>query len=133
MTKQQEREREEAREELRGFFKPGDTIYTVLRHRSASGMYRVIDAFVMRDNEPRRISYTVAKAIGFRYDERHEGVGVGGCGMDVGFEVVYNLGYALFPNGFDCVGEHCPSNDHRNRVESMHHTEGGYALTQRWM
>ncbi len=128
-----EREREEAREKLRVIVKPGDTIYTVLRHCSRSGMYRVVDAFVMQDNEPRRISYTVAKAIGFRYDERHEGVGVGGCGMDVGFEVVYNLGYALFPKGFDCIGKGCPSNGHVNRDESTHHCDGGYALTQRWM
>lgn len=59
-----------------------------------------------------------------------------GCGMDVGFSLVYNLGWVLFPNGFECVGERCPSNDHSNGDRDYsphHHSDGGYALRQRWL
>lgn len=49
---------------------------------------------------PLRISWDVSRACGFKYDRRHEGVGVGGCGMDMGFHVVYELGHYLFGNGY---------------------------------
>ncbi len=118
--------------------KPGDTIYTVLRHVSKSGMYRVIDCYVIRDNEPLRISWSVAAVCSDRYDTRHEGIGIGGCGMDMGFAIVYNLSRVLFKEGFQCIGEHCPSNDHANpphpeRDGKMMHSDPGYALKQRWM
>lgn len=113
-TKALQQEREKARENLREFIKPGTTIYTVSRHTSRSGIYRAIDAFVMRDGEPVRISFQVAKACGLRYDRKHEAIGMGGCGMDMGFALVYDLSYYLAPGGFGCIGEGCPSNDHSN-------------------
>ena len=44
MTKAQMAERDEAIANLREILKPGDTVYTILRHVSKSGMSRVIDA-----------------------------------------------------------------------------------------
>ena len=41
-TKQNIKERDEARARLREILKPGDTVYTVLRHVSASGMSQVL-------------------------------------------------------------------------------------------
>ena len=64
---------------------------------------------------------------------------MGGAGMDMGFALVYELSHALYPDGFDCIGEGCPANDHNNpphpdrEAGSMHHASGGYALNQRWM
>lgn len=46
MTKLQDEERKEAQAELRKLLRPGATIYTVLRHVSASGMFRVIDLLI---------------------------------------------------------------------------------------
>ncbi len=110
-----DKKRQEAIDTLRTQFnlKPGDTIFCSLRHVSRSGMYRCIDLFVMRDNEPLRISWTAAQLLE-GYDKRHEGCKASGCGMDMGFHLVMNLGYSLFPDGFDCVGKDCPSNDHSN-------------------
>lgn len=82
--------------DLRDILKPGMTIYTTLRHVSRSGMQRVIDLHIIEDNEPRWIGYTVARATERRYDDRKQGLVIGGCGMDMGFHVVHNLGYALF-------------------------------------
>ena len=124
---------EEARATLRELLPPGSTIYTVLRHTSRSGMSRNIDCYVMQNGEPRWISRLVAKATGQHFNERAESITIGGCGMDMGFAIVYDLSYCLYPKGHDCIGENCPSNDHSNRVETTHHTDGGYALRHRWM
>lgn len=88
-------EREEAVAELRAAIKPGDTVYTILRHVSRSGMQRSIDVVTMKNNEPRPWSYTVAKAMGYNLD-KDGALKVGGCGMDMGFHIVHSLGYALF-------------------------------------
>ena len=113
---------------------PGATVHTILRHRSASGMTRAISPVIVgMDCQPADVSYMVAPAIGARFDNRWDGVKVHGTGMDMGFHLVYSLSSALFPDGFDCIGEGCPSNDHSNRDERAHHPDGGYALRQRWL
>lgn len=107
--------KQEAIETLREMLKPGDTVYTVLRHVARSGMSRQIDCYVMEDNLPRWISRTVATACGFTFDQKREAIRVGGCGMDMGFHLVYSLSSVLFPDGqFVCIGKDCPANDHNN-------------------
>lgn len=135
-----ERERNEARERLREWIKPGDTLFCILRHRSASGMSRVIDVKgVERNGGDLGIlayGYNIAQALGLRYDRDRDGIRVSGCGMDMGFHIVYELGHALFGDGYDCIGERCPSNDHSNgdRDYTPHrHKDGGYALRHRWL
>jgi len=135
MTKKQI-ERKEAIEKLHRLIDPGDVIYTNMLHVSKSGMYRVMDVFIIKDNIPLRLTWSVADAIQERYDRKHEGIGVSGCGMDMGFHVVYNLSRVLYPQGFDCIGEKCRSNDHSNgdRDRSFHlHKDGGYALIHKWL
>ena len=126
----------EAIERLRELVKPGDTIYTSLEHVSRSGMSRWIDAYIMIDNEPRRINRLVMYVFEQKIGRNHDGVYMGGCGMDMGFSLVYNLSYYLYPDGFTCTGEKCPSNDHSNGDRDYtphHHNSGGYALRHRWM
>lgn len=121
----------ESLDTLRELFPPGSTVWTKVTHVSRSGMSRNIQAFAIQDNEPRNVSGHVARVL--EWPERHDAVAVAGCGMDMGFHLVHALGYALYRDGFDCVGDHCPSNDHSNRVATKRHTEGGYALRQRWI
>jgi hypothetical protein len=123
---------------LRTCIRPGDTVYTVLRHVSRSGMMRWVSVLLVEDNEPRWITYHVARACGWSDDQKRDALKVPGCGTDVGFEVVNNLGGVLFPLGFPCLGKGCPSNDHTNGDRNYTlglamHPEGGYALTQRWL
>ena len=127
MTKKQA-DRKEAIESLRESLKPGDTVYTVLRHVSRSGMSRTISAHSFeqhyKDDEcgestedyiqPLWLSYNVAKAIESPFDPNREGVKMSGCGMDMGFALVYDLSRVLWPDGFDCSGEGCQANDHMN-------------------
>ena len=138
----------DAIDRLKTWIKPGDTVYTQLKHVSRSGTMRVIQVIKIEcpnkveiDNgktEPDvlYLGYNVAQAIGMRYDREREGVKIGGCGMDMGFAIVYDLSRVLFRDGFDCIGEGCPANDHRNgdRDYTPHrHSDPGYALRQRWL
>lgn len=122
--------------------KPGDTLKTLCVHVSRSGMMREIRVF---SPDMRDISAIAAAATGWTLWKRG-GVRVDGCGMDMGFHLVYTLSYLMFPDGFQCIGEktedsehwtrRCPSNDHSNgdRDYSPHlHKSGGYALRHRWL
>jgi hypothetical protein len=143
MNKKQQSERDEYIAKLRETLKPGDTLHTVLRSVSRSGMSRVIDVYHFYKDEKGEIrqewlSYWIAKACGmsFQKDKNPEGIKIGGCGTDMGFEIVYTLGRALYPNGFECAGEKCRSNDHSNgnRNREPHaHSDGGYAFRQEWL
>lgn len=119
----------EAIKELRKMLRPGMMVYTVLRHVSSSGMCRWIDLYIHKKNQPVRLTWTAARALGWTYDPRHEALKVGGCGMDMGFHAVYSLGYVLFPKGFKLPKGKLG----RNGDTSGHDNDGGYALNHRWM
>ena len=96
------REQAEAIARLQGWIKDGDTVYCVLRSRAASGMSRTIQLLTIKpDNSFRsgidvgHIGYNVARATGSRYNERHEGIVVPGCGFDAGHHIVDELRGAL--------------------------------------
>jgi hypothetical protein len=136
-SKRQSLEMEEARKELLTILKPGDTVYCVLRHVSRSGMQREISLFT---EGMRCLDWYAERVLQMRRGKR-DGLVVGGCGMDMGWHIIYNLGRALFPDGHTCTGrnEHpspCPSNDHSNgdrSYEPHQHSDGGYALRSRWI
>lgn len=171
MTKQAQRERDEARTKLREWIKPGDTVYTVLDHVSRSGMNRHIRVvllscegtrhvesvdpqtgkptdYVRKDSigvADRHPNYLVGTALGIPHARRNgrpqDALSVGGCGMDMGFHLVYELSHALYGAGYACLGKGtCPSNYHSNHRRSedgperfdLTHTDG-YALRHRWL
>lgn len=146
MTKYSKQEIDDAREMLLSYLQPGDTVYTSLEHVSKSGMSRVIQLHIFRPDkyagdDPRNpthfvLGWNAARVLGMSWDNTRDGIKVGGCGMDMGFHLVYSLAHALWPDGFDCIGERCPSNDHSNGDRDYsphHHSDGGYALNQRWI
>lgn len=123
-TKQRNQERDEALARLHGWIKPGDTIYTILRNASRSGMQREIGIVVPLGTDFIHPNHAVAVALGYRLGKK-DGVIVGGAGMDMGFHIVYSLSRAMFPAGFGCIGdketgwrihteETCPSRDYHN-------------------
>lgn len=125
------------REELRKLLKPGDEVLTILRHVSRSGMMRHIDCLTMVNGDVRNITKLVADATGVPTTNDCS-LKVSGCGMDMGFSVVYDLGARLWPEGFECIGDRCPAADHSNgdRDRTPHNHgkgQGGYALRQRWL
>ena len=98
-------EKEEAIDRLKGWLAPGDTVYTVLRHTSRSGMSRLIDLYAFRTDDAGKLfkvylSYNAATVLGWKYDDGKHAMKVGGCGMDMGFHAVYTLSRALFGDGY---------------------------------
>lgn len=140
-----EAERDEARESLREELPPGATVYTVLSHLSRSGMMRSIKAVIAAEVSDRHgtrpgisdLSWRVARLGEFKFDRDNGGVKVGGAGMDMGYHLVYSLSRVLYRDGFDCIGDGCPANDHVNARNGEpvpgHHRDGGYALRHQWL
>ena len=99
MTKK-EKEKLEAIEHLKQFIKAGDTIFTKIEKVSTSGMYRHIKVISIKKNNPSYWSYYVAKILEWSYKDKTNAVDVGGCGMDMGFHLVYTLSRILFKDGY---------------------------------
>lgn len=148
-------EREEYVADLRVLLHPGDTLHTVLRHVSKSGMRRLISVKRIHEGHLEDLSYKVAAATDYRLDRQQHALIVDGAGMDMGFEVCYQLGRALYPEGF---GEQCINTPEegrctyrpqtreearkaypvhsfrgRNGDTSGWESEGGYAFEREWI
>lgn len=87
----------------------GDTVYTILRSISRSGMSRRIDlyklsgtphlsqsgAFKSVDIVPLWLSNNTSMLLDDKHLKGNDGIRVDGCGMDMGFHLVDQLGQAL--------------------------------------
>lgn len=157
---------ERARARLARLLTPGSRVYTTVNHAASNGMSRhislVVPVLVDPDGTPLtgpdaaagapgvspgifNITAAVGHLLGYRRSERTDGLVVSGAGMDMGFELVYQLSRELWPAGFGCIGPDCPANDHANgdRDRTVHlpgndaaqhwHRDGGYALRHRWL
>lgn len=130
MTKATKAEIEESRAKLLKHLKPGDTVYTLLEHRSASGMSRDIRVLIIKEAwesgtpvifQP---NHHIATLLGLPRARKGDGVRMSGCGMDMGFEIVYRLGRALWPQGTDKP---------HGRRNGEPDSDGGYALKHQWL
>ncbi len=92
--------REEAIEKLKEAIKEGDVLWTDLRHVSKSGMTRHIGVRYIKNNYPLNYTHLVAKALGSKVSDRYDGIKRVGCGMDMGFDLIYNLSYVLYGDGY---------------------------------
>jgi len=123
---------EESRQTLLRWLKPGDVVYTVLRHVARSGMSRRIDLYTFAPGEgggpPVKLwlSWHAARVMGYRLGGKSgdDGIVVGGCGMDMGFHLVYTLGARLWPDG---------TPEPHGRRNGEPDSDGGYALRQEWI
>lgn len=153
-------DRADAIEQLHKLVTPGATLYTVLRSVSRSGMSRNIDVYAMTVENgalvKRWLSPLIARATGITFDRKRESLKMGGCGMDMGFAIVYDVGRTLYPKGFPvvercdkcldrpgknglgapcktCTGTGMKPKRGRNGDESGWDTDGGYALRHEWI
>ena len=86
--------KEEAIKRLKEEIKKGDTLWTQLNHVSRSGMMRHISVRQIKKDYP--LDWKQGKnRLG--YDN---GIKVGGCGMDMGFRLVYTLSSVLYDDGY---------------------------------
>lgn len=82
--------------ELRkGIFKPGATVWTSLESVSRSGTSRQLRAFVVDGGRIDDVTFLVAEITG-RSTNRYGNIVMGGCGMDMGFKLVYDLSCVLY-------------------------------------
>lgn len=129
-TKKQEKAQaqQEAVNTLLDMIKPNDLVYTALKSVSSGGMSRQIAVYLPYVNNEgqsriKDITYFVGKALDLKVGSK-DGLVVGGCGMDMGFNTIYNLGRTLWPNGTQ------EPHGTRNGVPD---SAGGYALKQSWL
>jgi len=112
---QTKREQNEALDFLLDVFAKQErpTAYTILKSVSASGMSRTMKVVTSHEGQVIDLTYYVARAgIGTLTEKNGQRVlRVGGCGMDMGFHIVYSLSCALYGSA--------------NR--------GGYTLRQEWL
>lgn len=78
---------------------PGATIYTIMMHRSQSGMLRVYKVMTVVGGIIIPIGVYCREILGYSLDYDRGGVKVSGCGFSGGGEIVDNLSRALYPDG----------------------------------
>lgn len=111
------------RKRLKSVIKPKQTVYTVLDHVSASGMTRRIRVVVgTKDRTVRDITYWVSQLCGYKMKDG--ALVVTGCGMDMGFSVIYDLGSRMWPKGTNS-----PHGTRNGEPDSA----GGYAIKHSWL
>lgn len=84
---------QQAVEDLRLWLPFGAEVYTLVKSVSKTGMSRQISLYVVQEGSIKEIDYFVARALNRRRDK---GIRINGCGMDMGYALVYELGRALF-------------------------------------
>ena len=129
-NKYTDQQRIDARATLLKLLKPGTTVYTILRHVSSSGMTRIIDPILIdKHGHTFFIQHAVAVLTDRTINDRYCGIKVSGCGMDMGFELVYILSRILYPAGFRLR----KGQWHNSLKPGQKCKDGGYALKQRWL
>lgn len=114
---------------LKKWIKPGTMIYTKLESVSASGMSRRISVYAVRPackGQPAsiaNITHAVTNVIGYTVSDKG-GIVATGCGMDMGFHIVYSFGRGLWPKG--------TPKPHGTR-NGTPDNDGGYALKHSWL
>lgn len=89
---------EQDKQQLRDMLGDTPNVYTILRSVSASGMSRHISLKIVHKGELIDITYLAARVLGDKLSEKlgHNTIRVNGCGMDMGFNLTYNLSSVLY-------------------------------------
>tara|TARA_B100000795_G_C22363943_1_gene273531 strand:- start:5 stop:328 length:324 start_codon:yes stop_codon:yes gene_type:complete len=94
-------EKQESIEDLKSYLQKGMTLQAIIRQVSNSGMSRNISFKLINSrNEIIDLSYQIAKALEYPFNDKYHAVKVKGCGMDMAFHVTYNISHMLFNDGY---------------------------------
>ena len=119
--KQKQEDYDYAKKQLLEYFvKEGDTVYTVLRSVSSSGMSRTMSLKVAKEGKILDLTYYASVVLGWPLVEVNDSraIRVGGAGMDMGFHTVYTLARVLFRDKYE------------GQPDAV---DAGYSLTQAWL
>lgn len=103
-------------------------IYVAVHRVTSSGMTRYMSAYMVYQNQIVNLNYLIQRLGVARWNNDHELI-MGGCGMDMGFALVYAFSHRLFPSGF----RYRKGEWHRNNDPSSWDRDGGYALKKEWI
>jgi hypothetical protein len=123
MTKKQQKQEDYdyAKKQLLEYYvKEGDTVYTLLRSVSSSGMSRTISLKVAKEGRILDLTYFASVVLGWPLVEVNgsRALRVGGAGMDMGFHTVYTLARVLFRDKYE------------GQADAV---DAGYSLSQAWI
>ena len=123
MTKKQQKQEsyDYAKKQLLEYFvTEGDTIYTVLRSVAPSGMSRTMSLKMAKGEYIQDLTYYASIVLDYPLVEVNgsRAIRVGGCGMDMGFHVVYSLSRVLFRDKYE------------GQPDAV---DAGYSLSQAWL
>ena len=121
----------EAMERLHELLPVGGVCYTDVKSVAKSGMRRKMKFFVVENGSTIDITWPVATVLGDPVQSDGT-IRVSGCGMDMGFHMVYSLSRRLFPDGFkprDAGKDYGRNGTSADDIDK----DGGYALKQRWL
>jgi hypothetical protein len=124
------REAAESIAQLRAWLPPGATVYCILQHVSRSGMSRRIKPYAIVDGRPQWLAGHVSRACGLKMSHgARDAIVMGGCGMDMGFALVYEISQTIWGDGYPCMAldvngdrnthRSCPSNYHSNHRDRL--------------
>jgi hypothetical protein len=76
--------------------------YVVARHVAKSGLSRVLSVYYFDKNAGTmfHLNYVAAILLELPMDRKYDGVKLRGCGMDMGFDLVYRLALAATGDGY---------------------------------
>jgi|TARA_R100000479_G_C6285764_1_gene164661 hypothetical protein len=84
---------------LKEWFPVGSVAHTTVVHVARSGMSRHIKVFAIEGERILNVSGYVAEYLDLRFTKKNA-VFVGGCGMDMGFHLIYTLSSKLYDDGY---------------------------------
>ena len=95
-----ELESKESIETLKEYLKKDMTIHSIIRSVSNTGLTRNISFKITDKDNILDLSYHIAKALKYPFNDKKHAVKVRGCGMDMAFHVVHNLSHILYGKGY---------------------------------
>ena len=93
-------DKENSIETLKEYLKEDMTIHAIIRSVSNSGMTRNISFKITDKDNILDLSFHIAKALKYPFNDKKHAVKISGCGMDMAFHVIHNLSHVLFNDGY---------------------------------
>lgn len=85
---------------LKEYLKKDMTIHSIIRNVSSSGMTRNISFKITDKDNILDVSYHIARALKYPFNDKKHAIKITGCGMDMAFHVVHNLSHVLYGTGY---------------------------------
>tara|TARA_Y100001938_G_C7761811_1_gene268944 strand:- start:52 stop:360 length:309 start_codon:yes stop_codon:yes gene_type:complete len=94
-------DKKDIKKQLKKLFPKGSTAFTLVTKVAPSGMSRhILVTGSGRKGHVQNVSWYIAEFLDYKYKPDTRSVFVGGCGMDMGFHLVYTLSSVLYDDGY---------------------------------